>query len=628
MLKATTALAAVLGLAACQSFTNPLSTAPAPVTTASEPASVVTGRPFDAAETQRIYEWFELKYDERVARSPMTQTFLGIKDDYDKWDDVSDENRLRELEIRRADVAEMRASFDFDLLDDEARISWRLMEYQLERAEAAFPFRYHSYTFNQMFGVQSRIPAFMINQHRVASLSDAEDYLKRLEGVGDYLDGHLANTAESYEKGIQPPRFVYDYVLTDARNLITGFPFDEDQDNSSPLYEDFAGKVDALVANGTIGEAEALSLKIDAREDLTSVVGPAYQRLIDTMEAHAETATTDDGVWKLPDGAAYYETRLRARTTTDMSADEIHDLGLAETDRIHNEMREIMAKVGFDGTLQEFFEFMRTDEQFYLPNTEEGRAQYIAEAEAIIEGMEARLPEVFNRFPKADMIVKAVEPFREKSAGKAFYQRPSADGSRPGTYYANLYRMEDMPTYQMEALAFHEGTPGHHMQIAIQQELEGVPSFRRFSGVTAYSEGWGLYSEYFPKEMGFYEDPYSDFGRLAMELWRAARLVVDTGLHDKQWTREEAVQWLLDNTPNPEGDSQKAIDRYIVMPGQATAYKIGMNKILELRARAEAELGDAYDIRDFHDVVLANGPVPLAILEENVEAYIAETKGA
>jgi len=347
----------------------------------------------------------------------------------------------------------------------------------------------------------------------------------------------------------------------------------------------------------------------------------------EALEAHAEVATTEDGVWKLPDGKAYYETRLEARTTTDMSAEEIHQLGLSETERIHGEMREIMALVGFEGSLQEFFEFMRTDEQFYLPNTPEGRAEYIAGAEEIIAGMEARLTEVFNRFPEADMVVKAVEPFRERSAGKAFYQRPSADGSRPGTYYANLYRMEDMPTYQMEALAFHEGTPGHHMQIAIQQELDDVPSFRRFSGVTAYSEGWGLYSEYFPKEMGFYQDPFSDFGRLAMELWRAARLVVDTGLHDKQWTREEAVQWLLDNTPNPEGDAIKAIDRYIVMPGQATAYKIGMNKILELRARAESELGAAYDIRDFHDVVLANGPVPLSILEENVEAYIAATKG-
>jgi uncharacterized protein (DUF885 family) len=287
-----------------------------------------------------------------------------------------------------------------------------------------------------------------------------------------------------------------------------------------------------------------------------------------------------------------------------------------------------MKKVGFEGTLKEFFDFTRTDPQFFKPNTPEGKAEYLAEATAVIDQMRADLPSVFRTFPKADMIVKAVEPFREKSAGKAFYSQPAPDGSRPGTYYANLYRMQDMPTYQMRALAFHEGIPGHHMQIAIAQELTGVPEFRKFGGYTAFVEGWGLYSEMLPKEMGYYEDPYDDFGRLAMEIWRAARLVVDTGIHDKHWTREQAIQYLMDNTPNPEGDCKKAIERYIVMPGQATAYKIGMNKIVELREKAKAELGDRFDIRDFHDVVLKDGAVPLDVLEESVDTWIADTKGA
>jgi uncharacterized protein (DUF885 family) len=220
-------------------------------------------------------------------------------------------------------------------------------------------------------------------------------------------------------------------------------------------------------------------------------------------------------------------------------------------------------------------------------------------------------------------VVKAVEPFREASPGKAFYNRPAPDGSRPGTYYANLYRMRDMPIYQMEALAYHEGIPGHHMQIAIALELEDVPMFRKWSSYTAYSEGWGLYTEYLPKEYGFYADPYSDFGRLAMELWRACRLVVDTGLHHKRWTREEAIDYLATNSPNPQGDVVKAIERYIVMPGQATAYKIGMIKILELREKAMTALGERFDIREFHDVVLKNGPVPLAVLETLVNEYIA-----
>ena len=618
MRKTATAIAALLMLTACGS-------APSEPTSAPEPETVAEMSP--EAQTEAINAFFEETWNEAVARSPMTQTYLGIKgDNYGEWDDPSYSSAEEDLQFQRDAVAEMKERFDFDALDPQAQLSWRIAEYQLERSEADWPFWYYGYTFNQMFGVQSSIPAFLINQHRVASEEDADAYVERLHGILDYLGGHVENAEESARLGIMPPRFVYDYVISDAENVISGYPFTNSRETLSPLYEDFEGKVEALVTNGEIDGSQAASMKADAVEALLDSVGPAYANLIDVMEAQAAIATEDDGVWKLPDGAAFYETRLKARTTTDMTAAEIHDLGLAETERIHNEMRAIMEEVEFEGTLQDFFEFMRTDEQFYYPNTEEGKAQYLAEATALIEEMKTRLPEVFNRFPKADMIVKAVEPFREQSAGKAFYQRPSADGSRPGTYYANLYRMEDMPTYQMAALAYHEGIPGHHMQIAIQQELEGVPSFRRFSGVTAYSEGWGLYSEYLPKEMGFYEDPYSDFGRLAMELWRAARLVVDTGLHDKQWTREEAIQWLLENTPNPEGDARKAIDRYIVMPGQATAYKIGMLKILELREHARAELGEAFDIRAFHDVVLENGPVPLALLEENVEAYIAAAK--
>ena len=311
-------------------------------------------------------------------------------------------------------------------------------------------------------------------------------------------------------------------------------------------------------------------------------------------------------------------------TTTDMTADEIHNLGLAEMDRIHDEMRAIMAEVGFEGSLQDFFEFTRLDPQFFYPNTPEGKEDYLTEATAMIDTMRESLPSMFSTFPKADLIVKAVEPFREQSAGKAFYQRPAPDGSRPGTYYANLYDTASMPIYQMEALAYHEGIPGHHMQIAIAQELPDIPKFRRYGGYTAYTEGWGLYSEYFPKEFGFYDDPYSDFGRLAMELWRAARLVVDTGIHDKQWTREQAIDYLMTNTPNPEGDCIKAIERYIVMPGQATAYKIGMLKILELREHARTELGDEFNIAEYHDIVLRQGAVPLATLEALVDAWIAD----
>lgn len=579
-------------------------------------------------ESERLNAWFEQKFDETVARSPMRQTFLGIKDRYGEWDDASDAFALEDLEIERANIAEMKASFDFDKLDPQTQLSWRLAEYELERAEASFPFRHNRYVFNQMGGAQSSIPAFLINQHKVTSAADAEAYISRLNGIPAYLGQQVANAKDAADRGVMPPAFVFDFVLSDAQGVITGYPFGDAEAGTadSPLMEDIRAKITVLSDNGTISAEEAAELTRRATEAIQKSVGPAYEAAITELKLQQAVATTEDGAWKLPDGEAFYNQRLAQMTTTDLTADEIHQIGLDEVARIHAEMHAIMDQVGFEGSLQDFFEFMRTDPRFYKPETAEGREEYLAEAVAAIEQMKGDLPALFNTFPKADMIVKAVEPFREKSAGKAFYSRPAPDGSRPGIYYANLYRMADMPTYQLEALAFHEGIPGHHMQIAIAQELEGIPSFRKFGGYTAYSEGWGLYSELVPKELGYYSDPYSDFGRLAMEIWRAARLVVDTGLHDKRWTREEAVQYLLDNTPNPKGDCEKAIDRYIVMPGQATAYKIGMLKIVELRERAKIALGDSFDIREFHDIVLKDGAVPLAILEENVDAWIAAKK--
>ena len=575
------------------------------------------------AETNRLNVWFEAKYNEAISRSPMTATFLGSRENYDKWNDVTEASQRRELEIQRANVAEMRDQFDPENLTDQGQLSFRLAEYELERDEIAARWRGYTYTFSQMRGAHAGVASFLIGQHKITSKSDAEAYIARLKGVETYLGQHLAIAQESAARGIRPPLFVYDFVIEGAANVIDGYPFEGvGPDRPSPLYSDFTNKTNALVTNGTLTADEADDLNFKARGALLDQVYPTYFDLITWVSEDKANATADDGAWKHPSGVEFYRDRLSLMTTTDMTAEEVHQLGLAEVDRIHGEMRTIMQQVGFEGDLQAFFNFTRTDAQFFKPNTEEGKAEYLAEATAMIDTMREALPSVFNTFPRADLEVRAVEAFREKAAGKAFYQRPAPDGSRPGVYYANLYRMQDMPLYQMEALAYHEGIPGHHMQLAISQELTGIPKFRKYGGYTAYTEGWGLYSEFLPKEMGFYVDPYSDFGRLAMELWRAARLVVDTGLHDKQWTREAAIQYLLDNTPNPEGDCRKAIERYIVMPGQATAYKIGMIKIVELREDARQRLGDAFDIRDFHDVILKDGPVPLQILEENVEAWI------
>ena len=308
-----------------------------------------------------------------------------------------------------------------------------------------------------------------------------------------------------------------------------------------------------------------------------------------------------------------------------MSADEIHRIGLDEVARIQNEMRDIVRRVGFEGDLQAFFDFTRNDPQFYYPDTEEGKQAYLDQATALIDTMKGRLDELFSVKPKAELVVKAVEPFREASASQAFYQRPAPDGSRPGTYFANLYRMGDMPKYLMEALAYHEGIPGHHMQISIAQELDNMPKFRLFGGYTVFSEGWGLYSETVPKEIGMYADPYSDFGRLSGELYRACRLVVDTGIHAKRWSRQQALDYMAANVPHSESYNVRQIERYIVRPSQATAYKIGMLKIQQLRAVATEKLGDQFDIRQFHDVVLKDGSVSLSILENNVMGWISDS---
>ncbi|WP_404409638.1 DUF885 family protein [Pseudidiomarina marina] len=615
------ALAVTLALsaAACSEAQKPEATAPAAETQAASTAAVTEAE--IQAESEKANKLFEDIFMENVMRSPMYQSYLGIKQDQDKWDDISEQASEEELALRKEHLAKVNA-IDEAKLDEQTKISLMLMKQGLEEDIADHKWRHYNYPVNQMFGMHSSVVSMLINQHRIQEVDDAQDYIARLNGLPELFEQLADNLRLRAEKGIIAPKFVYPYVISDSQNIISGAPFEDGE--PSVLLEDFTKKV----GNLDIEESQYQELTSAAEKALVESVKPAYESLIATVEDIAAQADTKDGAWKFPDGEAFYNNALKRTTTTDLTAEEIHEIGLSEVERIHNEMRVIMEKVGFEGTLQEFFVHMRNNQDFIYPDTEEGRQRYLEEATAYIDNMREFLDELFITKPKADMIVKAVEPFREKSAGKAFYQQPSMDGTRPGVYYANLYDMASMPTYQMEALAYHEGIPGHHMQIAIQQELEGIPSFRKFGRYTAYSEGWGLYTELLPKEYGFYKDPYSDFGRLAMELWRAVRLVVDTGIHAKKWTREEGIDFYVTNTPNAEADARKMVERHIVMPSQATAYKIGMLKILELREKAKAELGDNFDIREFHDVILANGPLPLNILEQFVDDYIRETKNA
>ena len=570
-------------------------------------------------ESEKANELFDIIYMEGVNRNPVRQTYQGIKTDYDKWYDLSEEDNEKELAITKQDLKRVQV-IDVSKLDKQTKLSYQLFVQSLQEEIDDYKWRHHNYPVNQMFGVHSQIPALLINQHSIADVKQANDYISRLNGVEKVL-GQLVDQLKIREnKGIIAPRFVFEHVIRDSKNLLVGAPYDDGENTT--LLADFSKKVNKL----EISEQEKQVLIESAQNALLTKVKAGYEGLITYLTALEKKSDDRDGAWKFPDGEAFYNNALKRTTTTDLTAEEIHTIGLSEVDRIHNEMRSIMEKVGFEGDLAEFFVFMRNDKQFYYAADEAGKTRYLKEATQIIDTMKSRLDDLFITKPKADLIVKRVEAFREKSAGKAFYQRPAPDGSRPGSYYANLYDMEAMPTYQMEALAYHEGIPGHHMQIALKQELENIPKFRKYGGYTAHSEGWGLYSEMIPKEIGFYQDPYSDFGRLAMELWRACRLVVDTGMHVKKWTREQGIEYYVTNTPNAKSDAVKMVERHAVMPSQATAYKIGMLKIVELREKAKVALGEKFDIREFHDVVLTNGAVPLNVLENMVNDYISATK--
>ena len=547
---------------------------------------------------------------------------MGKKWDYDKWDDISDEEADARIAIAKNRLEKLN-SFDTSKLSEQEQLSLRLYKLGIERDLANDEFRHHRYIVHQFRAAHTQVPSFLINIHSVKSKEDAKAYIGRLDNVRTYFDQVIEQMKVREKAGVFPPAWAYDQMIDASKNVITGAPFDSSEIPST-IWEDFQNKVNSL----DITEAEKTTLLGEAKAALVTSVMPSYEKFIEELAHQREITPEGDGVWRLPNGDQWYQNRLNWFTTTDLTAEEVHQIGLDNVERIHDAMRDIMKQVKFEGTLQEFFVFMREDEQFYLPSTDEGRQQYLDMAKTAIDDMREAIPEYFGILPEAPMIVKRVEAFREQSAGKAFYQSPAQDGSRPGIYYANLYDMKAMPTYQLEALAYHEGIPGHHMQRAIAQELEGVPQFQKFLSFTAYTEGWGLYTEELAKDMGFYKDPYSDFGRLAMELWRACRLVVDTGIHAKKWTREEAVDYLVENTPNPKYDAQKAIERYIAMPGQATAYMIGKLKIMELREHAQAELGDKFDWKGFHDEVLKYGPVPLSILEENINAWITSQKRA
>ena len=576
--------------------------------------------PQAGAQDAALLQFLDQAFEERLGLSPESQTQLGLKTNYGKLDDYTDAASVREQELMERQLKDMRARFKPDQLGESARVSYRLFEYEVERGRESLRFRNLRFPVSTNGSPAGAIPVLLINNHKIDSVADAEAYIARLRDTDRVMREVAATMREQAAAGIIPNKVNFAPARADALKVITGAPFGSGAD--STLMADFRKKVEALDAP----VATKAKLLADASAALTGPFKHGYTTLIAAIDEIEPKSKGNFGAWNLPDGAAYYADRLKSSTTTSLTADQIHDLGLAQVAAIRKEMEAIKREVGFTGTLEQFFDHIRTDPQFKYPNTEAGRETYLADARAVIASVMTAAPRYFRVLPKAALEVRAVEKWREGTASTAFYNPPSADGSRPGIYYVNLVDMNQTQKVQVAGIAAHEGAPGHHFQIARQQELTGIPKFRKFGGYGAYMEGWGLYSERLANEMGVYKTPYDRFGMLSLQVWRAIRLVLDTGIHSKRWTREQAIAYFKANSSVSDTDIAREVDRYFNWPGQATSYMVGQLKIAELRKRAERELGPRFDIRDFHEAVLSEGALPLDILEEQVTRYIAATK--
>ncbi len=592
-------LAATAGIAVAQRH----NAAPAPAAAPSEDA--------------RLTQFLDAAFDAQNATNPQQLTQLGSRQLYDRLNDYTEAYRARQLALEERQLADMRRRFSPARLSAQGRLSFRLFEKEVLDDRAAWRWRNYSFPATNNGSPMGNIPVFLINNHRIESVADAEAYVSRLREVERVMREIGANMRRQTALGIVPPAFNFAPVREDGRRVLTGAPFTDGPD--SALFADFRTKVNRL----QVPQAEKDRLIAAARAALLGPFRRGYDSMFATLSAIEPHARGNNGAWSLPAGPAYYAHRLRVSTTTNMTAEQIHQVGLDQVARIHQEMERIRRQVGFQGTLTQFFAHINSGAEYKYPNDQAGRDAYLADARRAIAETMAAAPRWFSRLPRAPLEVRAVEAFRQETAAVAFYNRPSPDGSRPGIFYVNLADMNQVLRPQVDAIAHHEGAPGHHFQIALAQELPNVPKFRRFGGYGAYAEGWGLYAEGLAREMGLYHDPMSEFGMYSTQLWRAIRLVVDTGIHRYRWSRERAIDYFMENGLLSRRDATKEVERYFNNPGQATSYMIGQLKILELRDRARAALGNRFDIRDFHAVVLENGSVPLDVLEALVNDWIA-----
>lgn len=580
------------------------------------------------SEAITLNSWLNEAYDARLQLSPLTLASLGRKERYGEFDDVSAEGQQAALDIYRQQIASMQEVFEYSELSPQEQLRYDYYIYLYERAVAEAEFSDHVFVFNQMDGVHTNYPQQVMTYHEISSKQDALDYVSRVSGMAEALRFKLDQAKANAANNVRPPQFAYELVISESQSLISGQPFDQ-SNTDSPLFDHAQKALNELISQSELSSDEADAIRSALTQVLLNELLPVYSDIIAFAQAELEFATptaVSSGIGNTPRAAEYYAMLLKSFTTTDLSAEEIHQIGLDEVARLTIEMEQLKESVGFEGTLVEFFDYIQTDERFFYPNTDEGRQAYLDDSTNYINDLLERAPEFFSRLPNTPLEVRRVEAYREQPGAPQHYSPGFADGSKPGTYYAHLIDMNSMPKSEMEAIAYHEGVPGHHFDWALTAENPDIPVFQSTHYIAFHSEGWALYSELLSKEMGGYQNPYNDFGRLMTEMWRAIRLVVDTGLHHYGWTEAQAIDYMLSNNPIAPGAAVAEIHRYQVIPGQATSYKIGMLKILELREKARVALGEQFDIRGFHDAILVQGALPAALLERRVDLWIESVK--
>jgi len=567
----------------------------------------------------RVFGQFALQSPELLSNMRILPAWADFYSD--KLDDASPAHEAAMAEMIKQDV-DILHRYDRSALDRDGQLSYDVLDYFLSVQVEGDRFRDHDFPVNQMAGIQSSLPSFMTETHQVNNRHDAEAYVARLDKFPQKFDQIIEGLKLRETKGVLPPKFTVDGVL----KQMTGFVGVPAQQNM--LYTSFKEKLDKL-APDTIAQSDRDALLARVEGSLQHSVYPAYHALIDYFTTLQPKAQRNEGAWSLPDGDAYYAWCVRMHTTTEMTPEQVHTLGLAEVARISGEMDAILKDKGLaDGSIGVRVQQLAHAPESTFPSTPEGKAEMLKQYQAILDEVNAGLGGAFDVRPKLGVQVKAVPAFAEKTAPGAYYEPGSFDGTRPGTFFANMRDPAETPKFAMRTLAYHEGIPGHHFQISVAQELKGVPFFRRVLPFTAYTEGWALYSERLAWELGFEKDPLDNLGRLRDEMMRGVRLVVDSGIHYKHWTREQAIAYMMDNTGMAESDVTAEIERYFVDPGQALAYKAGMLKILELRDKAKQALGAKFVLSQFHDQVLTHGALPLALLERVIDDWIKQQQGA